>query len=367
MAEGNMTMKITGVKIHIVEWERGPYHWRDGIMPYGPTARAGLLRILTDEGIEGLSPYREGANLNEIKWQLVGRDPLNRERLWQDLWRNLRTSRLGLAIGPVDVALWDIAGKVSGQPVSKLLGGFRDRIPAYASTVTLDSLEEYMALAESCLQKGYKAIKLHAWGRLEEDAHLCRELRRMVGDDIVLMYDASSMFNVYEDAVWFGHQLEEANYLWYEEPMDHFNTTVLARLAKELRIPLAVAEASHGGPWDALAQILAGAADIILTGPLDDYKGGFTGVLKTAHVCEGFGIMCAQHGGTIASLHAACAIYNTRFFERLVPETYYAAPGIRDASTEIDSEGFAAPWEQPGLGIAVDWDWVHAHTVQVVE
>jgi L-alanine-DL-glutamate epimerase-like enolase superfamily enzyme len=358
-------MKITDVKVHHIEWERGPYHWRDEIMPSGPTARTALLRILTDEGIEGISTYSAGASLDEIKFQLIGEDPLDRERIWQKFWRNLRTSQLGLAIGPVDCALWDLFGKVANAPVYKLLGGMRDSIPAYASTVTLDSLDEFLALADVCLDKGYKAIKLHAWGRLEEDAHLCKELRRHVGDDIVLMYDASSMFNLYEDAVWFGHQLEEANYLWYEEPMDHFNMTVLARLAAELNIPLAVAEATHGGPWDALAQIQAGAADIILTGPMDPYKGGLTGVMKTAHICEGFGIMCAIHGGAISHLHAACAIYNSKYFERLVPETYYSPPGIRDASTEIDSDGNAHPGNRPGLGYEIDWDWVNLHAVGV--
>jgi L-alanine-DL-glutamate epimerase-like enolase superfamily enzyme len=358
-------MKITAVKIHHVEWERGPYHWRDGIMPNGPTGRTALLRILTDEGTEGLSPCGREINVDEIKYQLIGVDPLDRERIWQDFWRNLRSSHLGFAIGPVDCALWDLLGKVSDMPVYKLLGGMRDRIPAYASTVTLDSLEEYMDLAEACLEKGYKAIKLHAWGRLEQDAELCRALRKKVGDDIQLLYDASSMFNTFEDAVWFGRQLEEQGYFWYEEPMDHFNMTALARLAAELEIPLAVAEATHGGPWDALAHIKAGAADIILTGPLDAFKGGFTGVMKTAHICEGYGIMCAIHSGNVASLHAACAIYNTRYFERLVPEKQYAPPGVQDASTEIDSEGYARPWDRPGLGIEVDWDWVKKHTVKV--
>lgn len=360
-------MKITGVKIHHIEWERGPYHWRDGIMPQGSTARTSLLRILTDEGIEGISPRGAGASIEEIKWQLIGADPLDRERIWQDFWRNLRTSNLGLAIGPVDCALWDLAGKASHMPVYKLLGAMRDRVPAYASTVTLDSLEEYRKLTEECLEKGYKAIKLHAWGRLEQDAALCRALREWTGDDVELMYDASSMFNIFEDAVWFGRRLEQQGFLWYEEPMDHFNVTVLARLAGVLDIPLAVAEATHGGPWDALAQIRAGAADIVLTGPLDTYKGGFTGVMKTAHICEGYGIMCAMHGGSIASLHAACAIYNTKYFERLVPETYYTPPGIVDASTEIDGEGYAQPWDTPGLGIEIDWDWVNAHTTGVEE
>jgi L-alanine-DL-glutamate epimerase-like enolase superfamily enzyme len=358
-------MKITGVQIHHVEWERGPYHWRDGIMPNRTTGRTALLRVLTDEGVEGISPYSGGANIDEIKYQLLGADPLNRERIWQNFWLNLRSSRLGFAIGPVDCALWDLFGQVAHLPVYKLLGGMRDRIPAYASTVTLDSLQEYMELADVCLAKGYKAIKLHAWGRLEEDAALCKALRKKVGDGIALMYDASSAFSLYEDALWFGRRLEDAGYYWYEEPMDHFNITALARLAAALDIPLAVAEATFGGPWDALTQIRAGAADVILTGPLDAFKGGFTGVMKTASICEGHGMMCALHGGSIASLHAACAIHSSRFFERLVPETYYTPPGIRDASTEIDGEGYARPWDKPGLGIEVDWDWVKKHAVAV--
>jgi len=358
-------MKITGVKMHTIEWERGPYHWRDGIMPSGATARTGLLRILTDEGVEGWCQARGRFDIDEVKYQLLGRDPMNRERIWQAFWRNLRSSSLGWAIGPVDCALWDLFGKVTGQPVYKLLGGMRDKVPAYASTVTLDSLDEYMALADTCLEKGYKAIKLHAWGRLQEDAELCRRLRERVGDEVVLMYDASSMFNLYQDAVWFGRRLEEQRFAWYEEPMDHYNMTALARLAAELDIPLAVAEATQGGPWDAHAQIQAGAADVILTGPLDPYKGGFTGVLKTAHICEAYGITCAMHGNSVTCLHAACAIYNSPYYERLVPATYYAPPGIRDAATEEHGDGCARPWDSPGLGIEVDWDWVDAHTIGV--
>jgi hypothetical protein len=60
-------------------------------------------------------------------------------------------------------------------------------------------------------------------------------------------------------------------------------------------------------------------------------------------------------------------VYNSPYFERLVPETYYSPPGIRDASTEIDANGDARPWDRPGLGIEVDWDWVNAHTIGVLE
>ncbi len=359
-------MKITGVKITQLEWQRMPYHWRDGILPGGPTARGGLLEIFTDTGITGYSTCG-GMNLDEVKYQILGQDPLNIERIWQGFWRNLRTSNLGFAIGPVDCALWDIAGKAASLPVYRLLGGMRDAIPAYASTLTLDSIEEYLSLADRCLAKGYKAIKLHAWGRLDQDAALCKALRQHVGADITLMYDTSSMFNMYEDALWFGRRLEEQNYYWYEEPMDHFNLTVLARLAAELDIPLAVAEATHGGPFDALSHIRAGAGDIILTGPLDAFKGGITGVMKTAHICEAFGVLCAIHGSAIAHLHTACAIYNSRFFECIVPEGHFGIPGIHEAAKEIHPDGTARPWDKPGLGYEIDWEWVKGHTVGIIE
>ena len=332
-------------------------------MPQGPSARGGLLRISTDGGVEGLSTSRGPLDLAEIKFNLVGQDPMNRERIWQAFWKNLRTSQLGHAIGPVDVALWDLFGKVTGQPVYRLLGGVRDRVPAYASTVTLDSIDEYMSLADRCLEEGYRAIKLHAWGRLDEDAELCRRLRQRVGDDVELMYDASSMFHKIEDAVSFGRVLEEEKFLWYEEPMDHFSIQALARLKEKLDIPLAVAEATFGGPFDALTQILDGAGDIILTGPLDPYKGGFTGVMKTAAICQGFGMMCAIHGCDISHLHASCAVENCRYFERLVPSGFLEPPGIRTTATEISPDGFVTPGESPGLGLEIDWDWVKEHEI----
>ena len=89
--------------------------------------------------------------------------------------------------------------------------------------------------------------------------------------------------------------------------------------------------------------------------------------MKTAHICEGYGVMCAIHGGSIASLHAACAIYNTNYFERLVPEAFHLPPGIVDASAEIDREGYARPGDKPGLGIEVDWDWVKKNTIKLDE
>jgi L-alanine-DL-glutamate epimerase-like enolase superfamily enzyme len=77
--------------------------------------------------------------------------------------------------------------------------------------------------------------------------------------------------------------------------------------------------------------------------------------------------MCAIHGSNVAHLHAACAIYNTKYFERIVPEGFLFPPGIRDAAAEIHSDGHARPWDKPGLGIEVDWDWMEKHSIGVEE
>ena len=106
-------MKITGVKVHTVEWERGPYHWRDEIMPSGSTARAGLLRILTDEGVEGWCRFSRRFGIEEVKYQLLGRDPMNRERIWQGFWRKAHTH---LAIICFQKRLRKVCGRVCYTP-----------------------------------------------------------------------------------------------------------------------------------------------------------------------------------------------------------------------------------------------------------
>ena len=92
------------------------------------------------------------------------------------------------------------------MPVWQLLGGFRTSIPAYASTVTFGSVEEYLDVATQCLALGYPAIKLHAWGDARRDAALCVALREHVGDDVPLMYDGSAGFDL-PDAIYLGRVL----------------------------------------------------------------------------------------------------------------------------------------------------------------
>jgi L-alanine-DL-glutamate epimerase-like enolase superfamily enzyme len=360
-------VRITGIKVQLVEYDRPYFHWCDDL-PVPPThVTAPFLRILTDEGIEGHcfgAIDVVDAGINAVNGLLVGEDPLNRERIWHRFWKASRWRGFQGRLGTVDIALWDLVGKMTGQPVYKLLGGFRDEIPAYASTLTLDSVEEYADLARDCVERGYSAIKLHIWGKARRDLQACQAVREAVGDEIVLMLDASSMHTL-EEATWFGRALEEMNYYFYEEPIDHFNLTGLVELRKRLRIPLAVAETTNGSVYDAATHLKMGTGDIVITDPL--FKAGFTGSMKTANLWEAYGLRCKVHGSDIACLHTALAIPSNPYFESWVPEGIMQVPGIRTAATEVGRDGLVRAWPKPGLGMEIDWAWIDAHTTRTLE
>ena len=96
-----------------------------------------------------------------------------------------------------------------GVPVHRLLGTYREEIPACASTTTFATVEEFLEVADQCLELGYPAIKLHAWGDARADAELCQRLRDHVGPDVDLMYDGSAGFDL-PDAIYLGRALSEA-------------------------------------------------------------------------------------------------------------------------------------------------------------
>ena len=145
-------MKITDVTLTLIGWDNIPattYGRHTG--RYSGQSQLGLLAIKTDDGVEGhafLGSAQRGAHMDGesliqfLKPVVMGQNPLDRERLYQGLWQRNRATTYR-AIGAVDVALWDIAGKVAGQPIHRLLGSYRDSVPAYASSAVLSSKEAY--------------------------------------------------------------------------------------------------------------------------------------------------------------------------------------------------------------------------------
>jgi L-alanine-DL-glutamate epimerase-like enolase superfamily enzyme len=335
-----------------------PFVWRRGLLGSSPDGQAAVLRIGTDSGATGVATAtRPGmaAAVEDIvdrvlRAELVGKDPLQREFLWHRLWEIDRTEELPLpALGLVDIALWDLAGRLTDQPTWQVLGGFRTKIPAYASTVTFRDVPEYLDVASRCLEIGYQAIKLHAWGDARADAELGRRLREHVGDDVPLMYDGSAGFDL-PDAVHLGRALHDAGFLWYEEPMREFSVTAYARLATAVSIPLLVAETSDGAHMNSADFITAGAATFGVRASAST-RGGITGAMRTAHLADAFRLRAEVLGDEIPSRHLSMAISNTTFYESLITDNQVPK------KPEIDSEGFVHAPTGPGMGLPAGLDY----------
>lgn len=341
-------MRICDVKVHLINVPAEPvFRWRDGLPGSEPAGVWALLRIVTDEGYEGFALSGRGVILADLverrlRAELIGQDPLQKEWLWHRMWELDRLEEFPIYIlGLVDVALWDITGKVAGLPAYQLLGGYRTAIPAYASTVTFSSIEEFLDVADQCLGLGYTAIKLHAWGDARRDAKLCLALRAHVGDDVPLMYDGSAGFDL-PDALYLGHALQEADYFWYEEPMREFSITSYQRLAAAVRVPLLVAETSDGAHMNAADFIQAGCAPFIRTSA--EFKGGLTGALRISHLADAYRMRAEVHGGGLLHTHLCMAIPNTTYYESLVMTN----PVIREAA--VDQHGLVHAPTLPGIG-----------------
>jgi L-alanine-DL-glutamate epimerase-like enolase superfamily enzyme len=349
-------MKISNVDVFLVDSPAQPsFRWRDGLPGSEPSGIGAWLRLQTDEDLQGLAYSHRGVFLKDIverrlRKELLGQDPLQREYLWHRMWELDRIEYFPIyLLGIVDNALWDLAGKVAGLPVWQLLGGYRSQIPAYASTVTFGSIQEFLDVADQCLALGYPAIKLHAWGDARKDAELCLAVRAHVGANVPLMYDGSAGFDL-ADAIYLGHALSEANYLWYEEPMYEHNIHAYQKLSERVNVPLLVAEVATGSHYTVADFIASGCATFVRTGA--SFKGGITGAMRVAHLAEAFNLRAEVHGPTLENTHLCMAIRNNTYYESLVMTN----PVVREV--RVDNQGLVHAPRQPGLGFEATWEKV---------
>jgi L-alanine-DL-glutamate epimerase-like enolase superfamily enzyme len=339
------------------------------------------LRIYTDEGITG--EYVGGnspgaAQINMFADYLVGKNPLHREKHWSEIKRALRKyDRMGM--GPVDIALWDFAGKYYDAPIHELLGTYRERIPAYASTYHgdenggLDSPEAFADFAEDCLEMGYGGFKVHGWGGSDTSRSLDREVETVltlgerVGDEMDLMLDPACEYETFADALTVGRACDEAGFFWYEDPYrdggisQHGHRT----LAQKLDTPLLQTEHIRG--LEPNTDFIASeATDFLRADP--EYDAGITGAMKLAHVAEGFGLDVEFHAPGPAQRHCIAAARNTNYYEMALvhPDCQNTQPpvyegGYSDMIDTVDDNGTVAVPNGSGLGVEYDWDYIDAH------
>jgi L-alanine-DL-glutamate epimerase-like enolase superfamily enzyme len=380
-------LTIAGIEVREVAYEAqdvGPDPGAPYLQVYRPgtrsTRRVPVFRVFTATGpageYAGGSPL-EAAGARSVADLLLGRDPLEREAIYDDTKRALRQhARLG--IGPLDIALWDLAGKHYGAPVFELLGGFRRDLPCYASTYTgdheggLDSPEAYADFAVRCREMGYPGYKIHpvAEGDVELDRATVLAVRKAVGDRMALMLDPACAYNTFGETVRVGLACDEARFFWYEDPFKDGGISQFAhkKLRQLIRTPLLQGE--HVRTLEPHVDfVVAEATDFLRGDP--HYDGGITGVMKIAHAAEGFGVDMELHGAGPAQRHLMAAVRNSNFYELgLVhpkapstrPPIY--ADGYSDELDAVDARGRVRVPEGPGLGVAYDWDFIRRHTVE---
>ena len=364
-------MKVTDLSITLHHWDVPKTTYSDQA---GGPRQVGVVTVETDEGVAGhsfLGSAFQGADelagqvLGRLKPVVLGRNPLDIGAIWQDLWsRNRRVA--APAICAVDVALWDIAGRVAGLPIHRLLGTCREKAPAYASSASLGSPQEYVEEALSFRERGWQAYKIHPRKDPAKDLEICTAVKQAVGDSMVLMLDSMWAYG-YEQALRVGLAIQEMGFYWYEDPLAEDDLYGYVKLKQKLNIPILATEYSPGGLYGYTAWILERATDM-LRGDVA-VKAGLTPMIKIAHLAEAFRMKCEiHHGGNslnnVANLHLTMAIPNCDYFEVLLPDAAQKHGLVRDI--EVDREGFVHAPTEPGLGYAIDWELVERNTVGVL-
>jgi L-alanine-DL-glutamate epimerase-like enolase superfamily enzyme len=336
------------------------------------------IKIHTDEGITGEyvganSPA--AAQYNIIAKYLIGKNPLKREKHWSEIKRALRKyDRMG--IGPIDIALWDYAGKRYDAPILELLGTYRERIPTYASTYHgddaggLDSPEAFAEFAAECRDRGFGGFKIHGWGGGDHLRNLDREIAAVnavgeaVGDEMDLMHDPACELETFADALKLGRALDEEGFYWYEDPYRDGGISQHAHRKLRQQLDTPILQTEHVRGLEPFTDFIdAESTDFTRADP--EYDGGITGATKRARIAEGHGLDVEFHAPGPAQRHCIAAVRNSNYYELALvhPDCPNTQPPVyegnySDMIDTIDDEGYVEVPDGPGLGVDYDWDFI---------
>ena len=365
----------------VVPWEVTPGGFSSTNVVSGKS-ELGVLRLTTEEGVEGNAFVGSGSqdqprldaslarSIGYLQDILVGADAMRREHLWHRLaeMAGRRGARMHASLAmAADVALWDAAGKSLGAPIYQLLGGFREKVPAYASGPYYSDAESYTEEAATYQQKGFSAYKIHPGERpARQAAELCRRVRETVGPEMGLMLDWGSGPGDYHEALQMGRTLEELDFLWFEDPVPFWQLENLVELTRRLDVPIALHDYVQPLTNPLVNYITAGAGKILRS---DTAKEGITGLRKLAALCEHHGLKLEPHHGAnslmnVADLHVILSVRNCDFYEHIVPEEWHQF-GLVD-EVKVDEDGYVHAPSAPGLGMEIDWPMIEGRQLAIV-
>jgi L-alanine-DL-glutamate epimerase-like enolase superfamily enzyme len=357
-------VKIREIEVFQVQWAPED----------NPAQRSAWVRVNCEDGAFGVgeaSPMQGGlASLGIAKHHLapalIGKDPLDHAVLLDTLLHTFvklgPEGALTGALAALDIALWDLKGKLFNLPIYKLLGGaWRTSLPFYASIGGNGGrgVDEVLRVVEARLKDQPAAVKLRFDNdRTKPDIDIlgdiakARAVRRLLGDDFPLAFDANNGYSV-GGAIRVGRALEELGYWWFEEPVQHYHAKAMGEVAQRLDITVSAGEQTY---------TLAGLADLIAAGvrmvqPDIVKMGGITGLSRCAALANAHGVELVPHQtqptiGHIANLHlAASQLHATKPCELNDPSSRMHAV-FENAPRPIDGL-FHLP-QEPGLGLLVN-------------
>ena len=351
-----------------------------------------FVRIDTDEGIsgvgEGTATYGAGTlgvdgAIRELAPLIIGEDPFNIELLCETLrfksfWGKSGGPYIGSAISGIEQGLWDIKGKALNTPVYELLGGcVRDKIRVYANvwaTVGFRKPEEYVEFALKVIEDGFTAIKIYPFGvgevTKDEEQIIDRVLavREAIGDKVDLMIDGGWRYS--QDtltAIRIGRRLEKFHPLFYEEPIDPDNIDALAKVASNVKIPIAAGERIY--TKNRFREYLDKKALEILQ-PDIGIAGGILELKKIATIAETYSATVAPHNcsGPVATAATLQLVACTRNFliQEIFPYEEHWQDLVDEAPEKKIKDGYIEVSRKPGLGIELNDEAIRKHPYKPV-
>jgi L-alanine-DL-glutamate epimerase-like enolase superfamily enzyme len=354
-------MKISKVQAQIV---RVP---ADEPLAAGPTPPGGMrdlvtLRVGTDQGIEGIGYTFFGSALTPALRQAVedlgaltiGEDPLRTEAIHA----KLRTAATGsgpggiltLALSAIDIALWDIRGKALNLPLWQMVGGYRERVPTYASGALMRTfpVEHLVKAGPKLVEKGFRQMKtqlaLPGDTSPQLEVERIRRMRESIGPDIDLMCDINQRWRV-DQAIDIGRRIEDVHLFWLEDVTTADDYQGLARVSDALSTPVAGGEYLYG-PAPFRQMLEARSVDIVMIDLMR--AGGITGWLKIAGMAEAFNLPVVSHLVPEIHVHLIAAIPNGLTVEYM-PWTF-----VLFEEVPVPVKGELAVPRKPGLGLKFD-------------
>jgi L-alanine-DL-glutamate epimerase-like enolase superfamily enzyme len=326
-----------------------------------------IVRVNTDDGLTGIGiTYHEVGGeairqliKKDLANRIIGKSPFETEAIWEDIFNFMRgVARKGLAfcaLSAIDIALWDLKGKILKMPLYKLLGGNKSRIPLYASGGwTSYSKSQLLEELQSMISNGYKTVKLKVGvneGKSpEEDIERVRWIRKELGPEIGIMLDAN---NAYQSAtaIRVAHGLDDCNIYLFEEPVLADDLEGLARVRSSIKIPVATGEHEY---------TKYGMRDLLLNKAVDIVQvdvtrcGGITEWLKIAAMAQAWNVVMAPHCMEYMHMHLLGAIPNGLMLERIL--TFEPLNEIVFVGQPQPKDGFIEIPDLPGLGLALNED-----------